>query len=207
MIPRLYLITDRTLFADEESFYKAVRSALQAGLKAVQLREKDLPAGRLIQMAYKLQELASGFQANLFINERVDIALCVKAAGVHLGQSGIPPSAIRKIADNKLMIGVSTHSIQEAITAQTEGADFITYGPVYETPSKIKYGSPVGLASLKETTSRLNIPILGIGGINIENAKDVIASGAVGIALIRGILNNKDIENTVKKYLSILGEN
>lgn len=206
MFPRLYLITDRKLFKDEDSLYNAVRTAFRAGLRAVQLREKDLPSRQLLKMAYTLQNIALEFGASLFINESADIALCVKAAGVNLGQSGIPPSAVRKISGKQLMIGVSTHSLREALTAQTEGADFITYGPIYPTPSKMIYGAPVGLDSLSEIRKNISIPILGIGGINLGNAKDVIAAGADGVAMIRGILNEKDIDTTVKKYLSIVGE-
>lgn len=206
MTPRLYLITDRSLFRDDDSLYSAIRTAFKAGLRAVQLREKDLPSKQLLQMAYALQSLASGFGANLFINDRADIAMCVKAAGVHLGQSGIPLNAVRKIAGANISVGVSTHSVQEALSAEADGADFITYGPIYETPSKMRYGMPVGLASLKEVRKKVTIPILVIGGINLDNAKDVIAAGADGIAMIRGILNEKDIDSTVKKYLSILGE-
>lgn len=206
MTPRLYLVSDRSLFKDDEDLYKAIRTAFKAGLKAVQLREKTLPAGQVFKMANKLRAIAEDFGACLFINERVDIALCVGAEGVHLGQSGIPVSAARKIASKNLLIAVSTHSVQEALEAETNGADFITYGPVYQTPSKMKYGAPVGLDSLREAKSNVAIPLLGIGGINLDNAKDVISAGADGIAMIRGILSEKNIDYTVKKYLSILGE-
>lgn len=206
MTPRLYLITDRSLFRDDKDLYNAIRIAFKAGLRTVQLREKDLPARQLLEMASTLQDIASEFRANLFINERVDISMCVKAAGVHLGQSGIPPLAVRKIAGNSLSIGISTHSIQEAVDAESSGADFITYGPIFETPSKIRYGKPVGLASLQEVKNKVSIPVIALGGINLSNAADVISAGADGISMIRGILGEEDIDNTVKKYLSILGE-
>lgn len=206
MTPRLYLITDRSLFRDDRDLYNAIKIAFKAGLRTVQLREKDLSGRQLFEMASTLQALASDFGGNLFINERVDIAMCVKAAGVHLGQSGIPPLAVRKIAGNSLSIGISTHSLQEAIDAEANGADFITYGPIFETPSKIRFGKPVGLASIKEIKKRLSIPVIALGGINLTNAADVISAGADGLSMIRGILGEKDIANTVKKYLSILGE-
>ncbi len=206
MIPRLYLITDRKLFNDEGQLYNAIESALKAGVRAVQLREKDLPTRKLLDMAYTLQSLTSQYNTSLFINDRADIALCVNAAGVHLGQSSLPVSAVRKIAGKSLIIGVSTHSLNEAIEAEGQGADFITFGPVYQTPSKMKYGLPVGLDSLKNVRKKISIPILGIGGINLDNMRDVMTAGAHGVAMIRGVLTQGDINRTVKKYLSILGE-
>ncbi|HEX8948106.1 MAG TPA: thiamine phosphate synthase, partial [Dissulfurispiraceae bacterium] len=132
---RLYLITDRKLFADENALCYAVEDALRAGVGAVQLREKDLPTRDLLDLAYKMRELTARYGAKFFVNDRTDIALCVRADGVHLGQSGLPAYAVRKIAGRGLTIGISTHSLREAEIAQREGADFITFGPLYPTPS------------------------------------------------------------------------
>lgn len=206
MIPRLYLITDRKLFADNKAFFNAIEESLDAGIEAVQLREKDLPTRKLLEMAYKLRDITSQYNASLFINDRVDIALCVSATGIHLGQASLPASAVRKIAGKSFLIGVSTHSLNEVIEAEGQGADFITFGPLYQTPSKMSYGMPVGLDALKDVRRRVSMPILGIGGINLDNISDVMATGADGVAMIRGILAEGDISNTVRKYLSILGE-
>lgn len=206
MIPKLYLITDRKLFSDNNVFYYAIEKALNAGIKSIQLREKDLPTMELLDMAYKLKSLTSQYSAKLFINDRFDIALCVNAEGVHLGQSSIPAAAVKKIAKEDMLIGVSTHSLKEAVLAQKEGADFITFGPIYHTPSKLKYGDPVGLNALKDIRKSISIPILGIGGIDHDNVREVIDAGADGVAMIRGILSDKNIENAVIKYLTILGE-
>ena len=111
-------------------------------------------------MAYWMRELTNEYGAHLFINDRVDVALSVEADGVHLGRQSIPVQAVRKIAGKTLMIGVSTHSIGEAIEAEKDGADFITLGPVYETPSKAKYGKPVGLETLKKVKSRTSFRYL-----------------------------------------------
>lgn len=203
---KLYLITDRKLFADSSLTLVAIEDALKAGVKAVQLREKDLPTRELLDMAYKLRELTARYNAKLFINDRVDIAMCVNADGVHLGQASIPVYAVRKIVRDKFMIGVSTHNLEEALTAEKEGADFITFGPIYKTPSKIKYGEPVGVDNLRRVRGKISIPTFGLGGIKHDNTKDVINAGAYGVALISGILGESDVKAAAEKYLEILGE-
>jgi len=201
---KLYLITDRKLFKAQCSMYFAIESALEAGAGYIQLREKDLSVKELLEMAVWMRELTGEYDAKLFINDRVDIALSVGADGVHLGQNSIPPHAARKISGDKLMIGVSTHSINESIDAERDGADFITLGPVYETPSKLKYGNPVGTDSLRKVKSRISIPVLAIGGIKLNNVKEVKEAGADGIALISAILTAENIKETTKELLRLL---
>lgn len=202
---KLYLITDRTLITHHSSLVTAVEEALEAGVRAVQFREKDLPVREQLDMAYSMKDLTTRYNAMLFINDRVDIALCVGAEGVHLGQSGIPVHAVRDMAGNKLMIGASTHSLEEASIAEEEGADFITFGPIYDTPSKVKYGRPVGIDALKEVNKKVSIPIFGIGGIKTDNIKDVIDAGAQGIALISGIFGEPDVRKATQEYLKVSG--
>jgi thiamine-phosphate pyrophosphorylase len=202
----LYLITDRKLFTNHYSLFTSVEGALKAGIKAVQLREKDLPTRELLHMAYGMRDLTTRYGAKLFINDRLDIAMCVNADGIHLGQSSIPAYAVRKVVGDKMMLGVSTHNLQEALEAEKEGADFITFGPIYHTLSKVKYGDPLGLEPLIEVKEKISIPILGIGGIKIDNAKDVIDAGAHGIAVISGILGASDIKNITEIYLKTIGE-
>lgn len=205
---RLYLITDRKLFSDNYSLFNAVEEALKVGVKSVQLREKDLPARELLDMAYKMRELTARYEARLFINDRVDIALSVDADGVHLGQLSMPAYAARKaVHASRFLIGVSTHNLQEALLAEKEGADFITFGPVYPTPSKLKYGIPVGIKSLKVVAEKLNIPVFGIGGIKPDNVREIINAGACGIAVISGILGESNIKNASEMYLNRLGNN
>ncbi|MCL4537001.1 MAG: thiamine phosphate synthase [Nitrospirae bacterium] len=199
---KLYLITDRKLFADSGEMFAAVEEALKAGVKAVQLREKDLATRELLDMAYRMRELTARYNARLFINDRADIAMCVNADGVHLGQSSMPVYAARKVVGDKFMIGVSTHNLDEALTAEREGADFITFGPIYRTPSKLKYGRPVGIESLKAIAEKVAIPVFGIGGIKPDNAKEVINAGAYGVALISGILSAADVTSASMEYLT-----
>ncbi len=200
---KLYLITDRKIVTRHASLVAAVEEALKAGVKAVQLREKDLGIRDLLDMAYKMREVTGKYNAKLFINDRVDVALAVGADGVHLGQNSMPVYAVRKISKDKLMIGASTHGIKEALDAEKGGADFITLGPVYQTPSKIKYGKPVGVETLKEVRSKVSIHVFAIGGIKEDKVKEVMDAGADGIALISGILGAKNIKEKAEEFLKL----
>ncbi len=201
---RLYLITDRKLFKSLCAFYLAIEDALSGGVKAIQLREKDLTARELFEIASWMRELTSKYDAKLFINDRVDIALAVGADGVHLGQKSIPVQAVRDSFGNKLIIGCSTHSLEEALKAEKEGADFITIGPIYETPSKVIYGKPIGVEVLKKTKLSLSIPVFAIGGIKLNNVEDLKESGVDGIALISAILAEKNIKETTMEFMRLL---
>jgi thiamine-phosphate pyrophosphorylase len=183
----------------------AVRQALKGGVKAIQLREKDLGTRELLKIAHKMRELTSKHKAKLFINDRFDIALAVGAAGVHLTQNSIPADAVRKTVKRKLLIGVSTHSFKEARDAEKGGADFITFGPVYRTPSKLKYGKPVGIDALKKVSKRIKIPVLAIGGINSARIMDIKRAGASGAAMIREVLASDDIKEKTKELINLLG--
>lgn len=198
----LYLITDRHRIG-ERPFLGTVTEALKGGLKALQVREKDLGPRALLALAYALRKLTLQYDARLFINDSVDIAIAVDADGVHLGQKGIPPFAVRKIS-RKLIIGVSAHSLEEAVNAENHGADFITLGPVYPTPSKLKYGDPIGLETLRVVAENITIPLFAIGGIKPDNLKEVMDSGADGVAVISGIFSAKNIRTATGKYLRLL---
>jgi thiamine-phosphate pyrophosphorylase len=201
---RLYLVTDRSLCSPSSSLVTAVELALRGGVRAVQLREKDMPTRELLATAYEMRKLTGRYGAMLFINDRVDIALCVNADGVHLGQSSIPVRAARKVIGTRGMIGASTHSVEEALEAEEGGADFITFGPLYHTPSKLIYGEPVGIEALRRLKGRVSLPVFGIGGIQREMVQEVIDAGAHGIALIRGILGDTDIQGAAESYMKLL---
>ena len=201
----LYLITDRKLFPDKREFTAAVRKALKAGVRAIQLREKDLETRELLKLAYMMKKLTHQYKARLFINDRFDIALAVNAEGVHLTQNSIPVEAVRKAVQRKLLIGVSTHSLKEAREAEKGGADFITFGPVYNTPSKLKYGSPLGIDALKEVSRKVHTPVFAIGGIRKSRIKDIQEAGAHGPALIREIFASGEIQGKAKELINLLG--
>jgi thiamine-phosphate pyrophosphorylase len=197
----LYLITDRKQVR-RSSLAEVIEAALKSGIKSVQLREKDLSGRDLYETAMEIRNLTTLYGAKLFINDRTDIALAVDADGVHLGGGSIPVSAARRILGGKKLIGVSCHDRPDALSAEENGADFITFGPVYYTPSKAAYGDPVGIAALKETAGLLSIPVFALGGITRENVPQVIASGAHGIALISAIIAAEDPGREAKELLS-----
>ncbi len=201
---KLYLITDRKLIPNPQALIPAVEEALKGGAQAIQLREKDLEIRKLLRMAYSLKELTARYSAKLFINDRVDIAMAVDADGVHLGGAGMPAYAARKAAGEGILIGVSAHSMEEAIKAEEEEADFITLGPIFETPSKIKYGKPLGTELLREVRGKIAIPLFAIGGIKKENAASALESGASGIAVISAILGSEDIKSNTEEFMRLL---
>lgn len=201
---KLYLITDRKLVSRHVSLVTAVKDALKGGVKAIQLREKDLNTRDLLKLAYDMRKITNRYNAKLFINERLDIALAVGADGVHLTQNSIPADAVKRTVRKKLLIGVSTHSLKEARDAERAGADFITFGPVYMTPSKLKYGRPLGTGKLKNICSRVHIPVHAIGGIKSHKIKETEKAGAFGVALISEIFAAEDIKGKAKELIGIL---
>lgn len=197
----LYLITDRKLTS---SLIAVVRKALKGGVKAVQLREKDMETRYLLKLAYKMRKVTAEYRAQLFINDRFDIALAVGADGVHLTQSSMPAEAVRRVVKKKLMIGVSTHSMKEAEDAEKGGVDFITMGPVYRTSSKVKYGAPIGLDALKKVCGKINIPVFAIGGIKSNRIEKVMETGAHGVAMISEILRAGNIREKTEELKNLL---
>ncbi|MEI6825626.1 MAG: thiamine phosphate synthase [Desulfuromonadales bacterium] len=187
----LYLITDRRQIGDRR-LVEVVRRALEGGVKAVQLREKDLPGDELYRLAVELRLLTSLFSARLIINDRPDIALAVEADGVHIGVNSLPVAAVRRILGKDKIIGYSAHAIDEALTAQTNGADFVTFGPVYFTPSKADYGTPCGVNKLAAATSVLHIPVLALGGISEAGIPEVLTAKVQGVAVISAIMAAAD---------------
>ncbi|SNB48070.1 thiamine phosphate synthase [Geobacter sp. DSM 9736] len=183
---RLYLITDR--HQARGNLLDRVEQALSGGIKAVQLREKDLVSRELFELATEMRKLTAQYGALLFINDRIDIALAVDADGIHLGGDSIPLYKARHLVGKNKMIGVSCHNQISAMNAQDKGADFITYGPVFYTPSKAQYGEPLGLSKLKQVTESLTIPVFGLGGVTLDNAHQVMAAGTHGISLISAVL-------------------
>ena len=199
----LYLITGRgeTLGRNLEF---VVEEALRGGVRAVQLREKDLPTKELYESAYELRRLTSRYGAKLFINDRVDVALAVDADGVHIGGDSLPLYRVRRLLGEKKLIGVSCHNQVQAITAQAMGADFVTFGPVYFTQSKAAYGDPVGLELLQTVTDMLQIPVFALGGVTRENCAEAVGCGVRGIALISAIMSAPEPRDAARELLALL---
>jgi len=195
----VYLITDRERFP-QGKFLSAVRSALEGGVRALQLREKDLAPVDLLELARRLRPLTRRHDALLFINDRVDIAEMCGADGVHLTEQSVSAKDVREKFPH-LLIGVSTHDEEGARRAEREGADFITFSPIFETPSKISYGPPQGLEKLARVARSIHIPVLALGGIGRGQVQSVLDQGAHGVALISGIWNSTHIRNEAFEYM------
>ncbi len=199
----LYLITDRHNCGGRD-LSTVVGEALEGGVKGVQLREKDLNSRALYDIALELRTLTDRFGARLLINDRVDIALAVGADGVHLGSAGIPVRRARQLLGENRLIGVSCHDRASATNAEEDGADFITFGPVFYTPSKAAYGEPVGVERLAEVVGLLRIPVFALGGVSGENLPQVIETGCHGIALISAVMAAPDSCGAAKSLCAAL---
>jgi len=158
----------------------------------VQLREKDLAAAHLVSLAARLRELTGRYAAALLVNDRIDVALAVGADGVHLGRESVAPAVARRLLGPRRLIGVSTHCEREAIGARRGGADFVVFGPVYSTPSKVAYGPPRGPSELARVAASAGLPVLAIGGITAARVPEVRASGAAGVAVIGAVIAADD---------------
>ena len=190
------LITDRNHC--KQPFIDTISLALKGGIKTVQLREKGLATHELYSIAYELRKITSDFKANLIINDRVDIALAVEADGVHLGWESLPFGVVRKLLGFEKLIGVSTHNRQEALQAQEYGADYITFGPIFDTPSKAGLLKPTGVEEIQKLKNEINLPIVALGGINEKNVESVLNGGADGIAVISSIMQADNPEDAAR---------
>lgn len=199
----LYLITDRRQVPGGD-LVGAVHAALQGGVKAVQLREKDLSARELLPLARELRKLTREFGAKLLINDRIDVALAAEADGVHLGGHSLPVAAARALLGPQRLIGVSTHHRAEILFAARDGADFVTFGPVWFTPSKAPYGAPVGLDALRQACADAPLPVFALGGVVAARIPELIAAGCSRAACIGTVLAALAPENATRDLLRLL---
>ncbi len=200
---RLYLITDRA--TSPRPPVEVVEECLGAGLRAVQLREKDLEVRELLALATPLREATRHHAARLLVNDRADVALAVGADGVQRTHASLPVAALREITPPGFLIGASAHSTDEAREAAAQGADFVVFGPVYDTPSKRGYGPPQGLAALEAAAAAATRPVLAVGGITPERVGEVRAAGAAGVAVIGAIYGAARPADATKAFLDVLG--
>lgn len=180
---------------------EAVRIAVSSGIKTIQLREKLLSKKDIYKEALAIRKLTLRYGVTFIVNDYIDIALAVGADGVHLGQDDMPVKEARKIISRRKIIGVSTHSLKQALDAEASGADYIGVGPIFKTTTK-DAGKPKGIAYLKKIREQIKIPIAAIGGINHNNAWEVLNNGADAIAIASGILSG-DIKENIKRFLTI----
>lgn len=199
----LYLISDRQSLA--RPLLEVVEECLGAGLRALQLREKDLAVRELLALARSLGEVSRRHGARLIVNDRADVALAAPADGVQRTHESLPVATIRSVVGPDLLVGASVHGRSEAEAAAAEGADFVVFGPVYDTPSKRRYGAPQGLAALEAVTAAVSVPVLAVGGITPARVGDVLAAGAQGVAVISAILAADRPADATKAFLDVLG--
>ena len=197
---RLIVITDRRL-SHPRTVEEVVTLALEGGARAIQLRDKDAGAREMLGSAQRLRELTREFEALLFINDRIDVALAVDADGVHLGPDDIPVAALRSVVPLGFLIGHSTDLPEVARRAQDEGADYLGCGTVYPTSSKEDAGEVIGLGRLQEVVRSVDIPVVGIGGIDASKAAEVAETGCAGIAVIGAVMAAPDPKTTVGELL------
>jgi thiamine-phosphate pyrophosphorylase len=196
----LYLVTDRHQTRGRDLLW-VLQQALEAGVHAIQLREKDLNGKDLFRLAEKVRRLCTDYRALLLINDRIDVALAMAADGVQVGTAGVPVETVRELIGTQKLLGVSTHSLNEARQAVEGGADFVLFGPVYFTASKAAFGAPQGLAALKEIVEKIPLPVYAIGGINADNLADARAAGIRGVAVISAVLAADDPKSAAAKLL------
>ena len=199
----LYLVTDRKTTGGRELMW-VLEQALGGGVRAVQLREKDLGGAALLELARNVKRLCDRYGAELFINDRVDVALAADAAGVHLAANSMPVESARKLLGPDRKIGVSTHSPAEVHAASEAGADFVLFGPVYATTSKLPFGNPQGPASLKAITESTSVPVFAIGGIKQHHLPEIKTHGTARIALISAISEAPDPRAAARDMLAAL---
>ncbi len=190
---RLYLVTDRDL-SRGRPLEKIVRESAAAGVTAVQLREKNATTREFIEQASALRKTTFELAIALIINDRVDIALACRADGVHLGQSDMQCALARRIVGKDMIIGVSVSTVDEAVEAEADGADYLGVGPLFATLTKPDALPATGLGLLSNIGRAVRIPLVGIGGITYENAGEVIRAGADGVAVVSAVIASADPE-------------
>jgi thiamine-phosphate pyrophosphorylase len=201
----LYLVTDRGM-ARGRSTLEIVRAAVNGGTTIVQLREKDCSTREFIEQALAVKDFLKARRVPLIINDRLDVAQAVQADGVHLGQTDMPLESAKGILGDSMIIGISAESLKDAIAAEKGGADYLGVSPIYATPTKTDTAPPLGLAGLREIRKAVRLPLVGIGGLNRENATEVIRSGADGVAVVSAIMAAGDPEAAASALKKVIIE-
>jgi thiamine-phosphate pyrophosphorylase len=197
---RLFLVTDRHQ-TKGRPLVPLLQRVLTAAAPAIQLRERDLSARELVTLALELQAATASRRSQLLINDRIDVALALEGVGVHLRSNSLPVSVARQVLGTQRLLGISVHAVEEAVQVESQGADYIVLGPIYETPSKQMFGPPLGIHTLERACRLVRLPIIGIGGVTAARAREMRRAGAFGVAVITAVLGAADVESATRELL------
>lgn len=201
--PLLYYITDRKALPAQDPL-PVIAAAIHAGIDLIQIRERDLPTRDLLALVERAAALAVNTPTRILVNDRLDLAQ-LTGVGLHLPAHSFPVATVRDKAGRALLLGASTHNLDELRAAAQAGADFAVFGPIFETSSKPAYGLPLGLDLLAEAARAVRIPVLALGGITLENAADCLRAGAAGLAAISLFQTSDDLSALVSRLRTLPG--
>jgi len=197
---RLYVITDER-FHPGRDLLTVMEEALQGGADVIQLRDKTGTKREILRKAKALRALTKKYGALFIVNDHIDVALAAEADGVHLGQDDLPLAEARRIMGHNRIIGISTHSIEEAREAERGGADYIGVGPVFPTKTKADVVNPVSVSYVRQAAAEIRIPFVAIGGIKLHNVDEVLSAGATRICAVSEIVGSRDVKGTCEAFL------
>lgn len=207
----LYLITDPLLYPPSpkgaerkgsQPIFDAVEEAIEGGARLIQYREKTKTRREMHEAAKKLRNQTAGRGVTLIINDEIDLALAVGADGVHLGQDDLPIAIARTLLGREAIVGISTHNLAQAVRAESDGADYIGFGPIFKTSTKDSQNPPLGLEAVAETVKQVQIPLYPIGGIQFSDLPGLMAAGATGVAVISALAG--DVRLDVSRWVAFL---
>lgn len=201
---RLYLVTNR--YQDSlETFLKKVEQACQSGVTMVQLREKQLTTNQYYELAKIVKQITDTYQVPLIIDDRLDVCLAVDAAGLHIGDDELPVSVARQVLGTEKILGVTAKTVKRALEAEESGADYLGTGAIF--PTTTKENAPITLIStLKDICQTVDIPVVAIGGLTCENIHQLSGTGIAGIAIVRDLMQARDIEARTQEFLTKLDQ-
>jgi thiamine-phosphate pyrophosphorylase len=199
----LYVITDEGI-ARGLSHVEIARKVAEGGADVIQLRDKARTGKDMLSIAVQIREIARSSGVTFIINDRLDLAMASDADGVHLGQEDLPVPFARRVSPRGFIIGTSVRTVQEALIAETEGADYVALSPIFDTPTKSDAGPGKGLERLKEIKSAVSIPVIAVGGIGRGNVRQVMDAGADGVVVISAIVGQKDIAKATAELRSLV---
>ena len=201
---RLYLVTNR--YQDPlETFLKKVEQACQSGVTMIQLREKQLTTNQYYELAKIVKQITDTYQVPLIIDDRLDVCLAVDAAGLHIGDDELPVSVARQVLGTEKILGVTAKTVKRALEAEKSGADYLGTGAIF--PTTTKENAPITLIStLKDICQAVGIPVVAIGGLTCENIHQLSGTGIAGIAVVRDLMQTRDIEARTQEFLTKLDQ-